>query len=220
MWGFGFFYIPVGVLLLVITFFWFKVAQGALSVSSQFKTRVFLIHRLSAVFLMIAIYAWQMAHRIMTIGGYRPSFPVEMIHMVSTCIMGIYMFFGFGVTYDNVQLLITFWQKNVLQRRGFDNELQSPVVIQRPIKAISHRDLLASPSEEDESHFNSSTPSRPPWLKSHPDSLTPLSSPLGSYSTSAVSSNKGGFSFSGKGLTSYAPNRVSPSEEEEDSAAF
>jgi len=144
------------------------------------------------------------------------SFTVEVIHMVSTGIWGIYMFFGFGVTYDNVQLLITFWQKNILGRRGVDNELQSPVVIHGSGKPISQRDLLST-SDEDDPDFRAASAPRPPWLKSHPDSLATNSSPLGSYSTTAVNSPKGGFSFSGTGLTGYAPSR---NPEDEDSATF
>jgi len=171
-------------------------------VSSQFKTRVFLIHRMAAVFLMMVIYGWQMFHRVLTINGKtHSSWALEMVHMVSTSIWGIYMFFGFGITYDNIQLLVTFWSKKILNRNP-ESELTSPVVVTRAYKHVA-KDLLGD--SDDSTGFLATTPStRPPWLTTNAD----LASPVGSInSRSTASSANPSFSFSGTGLTGYAAKK-------------
>jgi len=209
MWGFGFYYIPVGLFMLAIVYFWFRVARDALHVSTQFKTKAFLYHRLAAVFFIMIIFGWQMFHRILSLKVKLNSFPIEMIHMFSTAVWGIYMFFAYGVTYDNIQLLKALYLKKCGGPESA--ELSSPVVAQRYSDADSEADAERGVFDDDRPRALSSPKSLIKTLQG--DNLTPLQSP----STSSKS-----YSYSGMGLSSYITKKggaMGPKTDDDDAAS-
>jgi len=146
LWGFAFYYIPGFLLLLAVTFFWLRVVRVSLQVSSQLKTKIFLIHRLAALVVFILLFLWQLSHRVLSVLELR-SYALEMIHLCATSTWGIYMFLGFGLTYDNVLLLHALWKKKC----GATEESRPPP--------------LLAPSSDDEQNLLTGTTSAPPWLR-------------------------------------------------------
>lgn len=154
---------------------------------------------------MLLIYGWQgsillhfvtfsliliVVHRIMSVEGIEKEFGWEIVHMVSSSIWGIYMFLGFGLTVDNVQLLRALWIKKV---RGLtpDAELHTPIYQGRT-------------TDDDVEYFHS--PVHLSWKSSDDSPLLDTSyasSAGGSFASKSYAGKATSFSYSGTGLSGY-----------------
>eukprot|EP01128_Nolandella_sp_AFSM9_P003676 TRINITY_DN1602_c0_g1_i2.p1 TRINITY_DN1602_c0_g1~~TRINITY_DN1602_c0_g1_i2.p1 ORF type:complete len:392 (+),score=57.56 TRINITY_DN1602_c0_g1_i2:123-1298(+) len=205
-WGFGFYYIPVLIVMALVIFFWISVWRNVLKVSSQFKTKAFIIHRLVAVLVLVFQHSVGATHRILAVNGIS-SFPIEMVTMITTSLSGVYMFLGFGLTYDKMIDLKARCMK--VRAKGQRREMAHPGLLNPSL--IS--DVSSSDQESDGVLGGS---------QSHLSHLLLSSSPGSadgglSHSMKSASSLTSSFRMNGTGLSPYRSSPLIPPFGQDDS---